>query len=78
MFSRMGPTASLMALLAHKGNRPRPATQAIRQITATDIQRLYNTLNGKSQSYISKFCTTIRGIFRAAVALMEKDGQAHE
>lgn len=39
----------------------------IRQITATDIQRLYNTLNGKSQSYISKFCTTIRGIFRAAV-----------
>ncbi len=39
----------------------------IRQIVATDIKRLYNSLNGKSQSYIHKFRTTIRGIFRSAV-----------
>lgn len=39
----------------------------IRQITATDIKRLYNTLAGLSQSYIDKFRTTIRGIFKAAV-----------
>ena len=41
--------------------------QYIRQIVATDIKRLYNTLNGKSQSYIDKFRTTIRGIFKSAV-----------
>ena len=35
IFSRIGPTASEMTLLAQSGNRPRPATQAIRQITAT-------------------------------------------
>ena len=39
----------------------------IRHITATDIQRFYNSLNGMSQSHISKARTTIRGIFRAAV-----------
>ena len=39
----------------------------IRQITATDIQRFFNSLNGMSQSHISKARTTIRGIFRAAV-----------
>ena len=39
----------------------------IRCIIATDIQDLFNQLEGKSQSYISKFCATIRGIFRAAV-----------
>ncbi len=39
----------------------------IRAINATEIQRLFNQLEGKSQSYISKFCTTIRSIFRAAV-----------
>lgn len=39
----------------------------VRSINATDIQRLYNTLSGKSASYISKFCGTIRAIFRAAV-----------
>lgn len=39
----------------------------IRTITATDIQKLYNTLNGMSKSYIDKYRTTIRGIFRAAV-----------
>ena len=41
--------------------------RTVRSINATDIQRLYNTLAGKSHSYISKFCSTIRGIFRAAV-----------
>ena len=39
----------------------------LRAINATDIQRLFNSLSGRSKSYISKFCTTIRGIFRAAV-----------
>ena len=39
----------------------------IRQILASDIKRLYNTLIGKSQSYIHKFRTTIRGIFKSAV-----------
>ena len=39
----------------------------IRQIMASDIKRLYNTLQGKSQSYIQKFRTTIRGIFKSAV-----------
>lgn len=39
----------------------------IRTINATDIQRLFNALNGKSKSYIAKYCTTIRSIFRAAV-----------
>ena len=41
--------------------------KTVRSINATDIQRLYNTLAGRSRSYISKFCSTIRGIFRAAV-----------
>ena len=40
--------------------------QYLRQINATDIQRLFNAQHGKSQSYISKFCTTIRAIFRSA------------
>ncbi len=39
----------------------------VRMINATDIQRLFNTLNGMSKSYIDKYRTTIRGIFRAAV-----------
>ena len=39
----------------------------LRMINATDIQCLFNTLKGKSQSYISKYCTTIRSIFRAAI-----------
>ena len=39
----------------------------MRAITATDIQKLYNTLNGYSQSYINKFTSTIRSIFRAAL-----------
>ena len=39
----------------------------IRQILASDIKCLYNTLAGKSQSYIQKFRTTIRGVFKAAV-----------
>ena len=41
--------------------------RTVRSINATDIQRLYNTLIGRSQSYISKFRSTIRGVFRAAV-----------
>ena len=41
--------------------------QNLQHITATDIQRLFNSLQGMSKSYIAKFCTTIRGIFRSAV-----------
>ena len=41
--------------------------QYMRQINATDIQRLFNSQQGMSQSHISKFCTTIRAIFRSAV-----------
>ena len=40
--------------------------QFIRQITATDIQRLFNSQQVMSNSHISKFCTTIRSIFRSA------------
>ena len=39
----------------------------LRMINATDIQLLFNTLEGMSASHIKKFCTTIRSIFRAAV-----------
>ena len=39
----------------------------LRSITATDVQRLYNTLAGYSQSHINKFASTIRSIFRAAL-----------
>lgn len=39
----------------------------LRSITATDVQRLYNTLAGYSQSHINKFTSTIRSIFRAAL-----------
>ena len=39
----------------------------MKDISATDIQKLYNTLNGYSQSYINKFTSTIRSIFRAAL-----------
>lgn len=39
----------------------------LRSITATDVQRLYNTLSGYSQSHINKFTSTIRSIFRAAL-----------
>ena len=39
----------------------------LRQINATDIQRLFNTLEGMSKSHIKKFCTTTRHIFKAAV-----------
>ena len=39
----------------------------IRQIMPNDIKQLYNSLRGKSQSYIHKFRTTIRGIFHCAV-----------
>ena len=36
-------------------------------VTATDVQRLFNTLDGYSQSHITKFTSTIRSLFRAAV-----------
>lgn len=39
----------------------------MRDITATDIQKLYNLLGGYSQSYINKFTCTIRGVFKAAL-----------
>ena len=39
----------------------------LRMINATDIQILFNSLTGMSQSYISKYCTTIKSIFRAAI-----------
>ena len=39
----------------------------LRSITATDVQRLYNTLAGYSQSHINKFTSTIRSIFRVAL-----------
>lgn len=39
----------------------------MRDITATDIQKLYNSLTGYSESYIHKFATTVRGIFKAAM-----------
>ena len=39
----------------------------IRDIKATDIQKVYNTLAGYSQSYINKFAATLRGIFKAAL-----------
>ncbi len=39
----------------------------MRDVTATDIKSLYNTLEGYSKSHINKFCSTIRSIFKAAV-----------
>jgi len=39
----------------------------VKDISATDIQRLYNSLAGYSQSHINKFTSTIRSIFRAAL-----------
>ena len=40
----------------------------IRDITATDLQALCNMLTPYSQSYVSKFMTTLRGIFKSAYA----------
>ena len=39
----------------------------LRDITATDIQQLFNSLQGYSQSHITKFTSTIRSLFKAAV-----------
>ncbi len=39
----------------------------LKQINATDIQRLFNSQQGMSDSHISKFCSTIRAVFRSAV-----------
>ena len=40
----------------------------LRDITATDLQALCNTLSPYSQSYVNKFMTTLRGIFKSALA----------
>ena len=40
----------------------------LRDINATDLQALCNMLVPYSTSYVSKFMTTLRGIFRSAVA----------
>lgn len=39
----------------------------VRAVTATDVQRLLNILSGHSNSHISKFASTIKGVFNAAV-----------
>ena len=44
------------------GNKP------IREITATELQRTVNLLTDYSSSYVSKFLTTLRGIFKTAAA----------
>lgn len=40
----------------------------IKDITATDLQALCNTMSSYSTSYVSKFMTTLRGVFRTAVS----------
>ena len=40
----------------------------MKDILSSDIQYVYNTLKDRSPSYISKFMTTIKGIFTAAQA----------
>ena len=40
----------------------------MRRITVTDIQAVTNTLSVYSTSYVNKFLTTMRGIFRTAFA----------
>ena len=40
----------------------------MRHITVTDIQSIINTLSVYSTSYVNKFMTTLRGIFRTAFA----------
>ena len=39
----------------------------MQDITRTDIQKLYNNLKGKSESYIKKYCMTINSIFETAL-----------
>ncbi len=39
----------------------------MREITKTDIQKLFNRLEGKSASHIKKYCGTINSIFETAV-----------
>jgi len=39
----------------------------MREITKTDIQKLFNGLNGMSASHIKKYCGTINSIFETAV-----------
>lgn len=38
----------------------------IKDITASDVQRVYNSLAGKSESYIHKFAMTINAVFKSA------------
>lgn len=40
----------------------------IKDMTATDLQALFNTLTLYSTSYVNKFMATMRGIFRTAVS----------
>ncbi len=42
--------------------------ELIREVTATDLQTLCNALTPYSQSYINKFMTTLRSIFKSALA----------
>ena len=42
--------------------------KAMKDITATDIQSFCNLLTTYSNSYISKFMTTLRGVFKSAFA----------
>lgn len=39
----------------------------MREVTKTDIQKLFNRLGGKSASHIKKYCGTINSIFETAV-----------
>lgn len=39
----------------------------MREITKTDIQKLFNRLDGKSASHIKKYCGTINSIFETSV-----------
>lgn len=41
--------------------------KALRDITATDMQLVYNAQAGKSASHIKKYCATMKSIFESAV-----------
>jgi integrase len=40
----------------------------LKSIVPSDVQQAYNTISGKSRSYVSKYTQLVRGLFRAAVA----------
>ena len=54
-----------MGFINYAAERLKPE---MKEITATDLQRMCNALSTYSSSYVSKFMTTIRGIFRSALA----------